>query len=87
MYIPKSNWCSKLFQDWMAERNNVADMKVPVKLIDDPDVSFETLDYWLSIFVLEVRKGDESYYCGWSLHSIIAGIGRHLRDVQQSNDS
>ena len=43
-------------------------------------------DYWLSIFVLEVRKGDGSYYCGWFLRSIIAGIGRYLRDVRQSND-
>ena len=30
--------------------------------------------------------GDESYYCGRSLRSIIAGIGRHLRVAQQSND-
>ena len=30
--------------------------------------------------------GNGSYYCGQSLRSIIAGIERHLRDVQQSND-
>ena len=40
-----------------------------------------TLNYWLSLFVLETRKKDGSQYPCRTLNLLLAGLKRHMRAV------
>ena len=41
----------------------------------------EDLDYWIAVFVLEVKKSDGSYHTFGLLRNLMAGIGHQLRQV------
>ena len=86
-YVPQhtafsTTWAVNTFFDWMRERNeSPGTMKCPTDLLSSSTIGFEILDYWLAAFILEVKKGDGSYYTYGSLRNLIAGIGRQLRQV------
>ena len=44
------------------------------------------LDYWLSRFILEVRRKDGNCYPSNTLHQLCYGILRFLREVKPSID-
>ena len=44
-------------------------------------VTVQKLDYWISFFVLEIRRQDGQCYPPNSLFNIVAGIQRHLRSL------
>ena len=54
--------------------------------MDLVDFSCEALDYWLSLFVMEVRRRDRSAYPPNSLFQIVAGLQRFLREERSLCD-
>lgn len=84
--IPKktqldTKYCIKVWHEWRNYRNSIDDTsQVPedFKKLDKKQLSF-----WLSCFILEVRKQDSSEYPPNTLHHICCGIMRYLRQNGQ----
>lgn len=73
----RNTWAQRLFDEWSQQRykaTNVSDQYRNVLLKPITSYSVNELNYWLSKFVLEVRKRDSTQYPQNSLVSIIAGI-------------
>lgn len=81
--IRSTTWAVKTFYDWKKERNESfpdAD-QVPDDLLDqiyDNDVS--PLVHWLSKFLVEARNKEGKMYSLCSLHGIMCGILRYMRE-------
>ena len=83
--IPKNTeknnkWANNIFKSWREERNKVfpPEEQVPDDLLSSGDP--ESLGYWLSRFILEVRKkGDHAEYPPKTLHLILCGLQRIIR--------
>ena len=81
-----TNWCVNTWYDWAVERNGSAtsssnDLYTEV----EPDVlklNDEKLNYWLSKFVVEIRKKSNAgeVYPPSSLYQLCCGIQRHFRE-------
>ena len=71
-----TKYCVELWKKWSNFRNSITEEQVPerIKAMDN-----EQLRYWLSRFVLEVRKRDGSEYPPNTLHHICCGLLRHIR--------
>ena len=67
------------FEAWQNERNKHfgPEEQCPDSLLTEGDI--EALSYWLSRFVLEVRKGDGTEYPPKSLHYLLCGLQRIIR--------
>ena len=81
--IPKktqadTRYCLDMWSKWTRYRNSVVDSEHVAEDITSLDNS--KLQYWMSRFVLEVRKKDGSEYPPNTLHHIVCGILRHLRE-------
>ena len=68
-----------LFKEWALKRNVSAEEQCPVDLVQKPDP--KVLKFWLCRFVTEVRKKDGSPYPPCSIHLILAGLQRTVREV------
>ena len=76
-----TNYCVRLWNQWKQYRNGTTtNEKVPEELTV---MGKESVQYWLSRFILEVRKKDGSEYPANSLHHICCGLMRHLRQNRQ----
>ena len=69
----------RLWNEWKAHRNSIA-VTDQEAVPDLTLVDCKTLQYWLSRFVLEVRKKDGSIYPANTLHHLCCGVIRHLRE-------
>ena len=70
-FVPANTkkWALKLFQEWIAQRNEkCADKKCPGDLLDKPDVA--KLNFWLCRFVIEVRKQNGEPFPPKSIHHV-----------------
>ena len=72
-YVPKNKqktaWGVNVFLEWQEERNkklSVGEHQCPLDLLEHADPT--KLNYWLSMFVTEVRKKDGSPYLPRSIH-------------------
>ena len=79
-FIPKNTakattWALRVFFAWRNERNRSVDEQCPENLLEEPVV--ESLNYWLSRFVVEARRDDGKPYPATSLKNILAGLYRH----------
>ena len=88
-YVPENTqlanqWGIKLFYDWINERNSRPDCnkKCPVDILDNKDTPIEDVDFWLALFVMEVRRSDGMVYSGSSLRNIVSALGRRLKAVR-----
>ena len=74
-----NKWALSAFGTWRIERNKHfgQEEQCPESLLADGDI--EALSYWLSRFVLEVRKGDGTEYPPKSLHYLLCGLQRIIR--------
>lgn len=76
-----TDYCVRLWNQWKRYRNGTTtNEKVPEELTA---MEKEAVQYWLSRFILEVRKKDGSEYPANSLHHICCGLMRHLRQNGQ----
>ena len=94
--VPKSTryvnkWSMKIFSEWQAtrlikkaseeQRNFVVDIsKIQDLDINVCDMTAETLNFWLTKFVMEVCKDTGENYPPRTLYSICCVIQRHLQD-------
>ena len=81
--IPKktqidTRYCIRIWKSWSEHRNSVEKNELVPEDITTLDC--EQLQYWLSRFVLEVRKKSSSEYPPNTLHHICCGLLRHLRE-------
>lgn len=78
--IPKktqqdTEYCLRLWNEWRSYRQSKTSQNIPQL----EEMTKKDLDYWLSRFVLEVRKKDAKEFPPNSLHHLCCGILRHLR--------
>ena len=84
--VPKNtdkntSWAVNIWKEWSAHRCKVCTSftKWPTHLlITEPS----QLDYWLSKFVLETRKGNGDHYPPDTLYSICSGLLRYIRETR-----
>ena len=81
--IPKktqtdTKYCVDIWKNWSIYRNSV----VNTEQVNEDITALDNngIQYWMSRFVLEVRKKDGSEYPPNTLHHICCGILRHLRE-------
>jgi len=85
--VPKTTqkdtlWCISLLRDWIGERNKRCQEQVPTDFCAQ---SIGTTQHWMCRFILEVRKKDGSCYLPDTLHHIVCGIMRYLRQNGQAD--
>ena len=85
--VPKTTqkdtlWCISLLRDWIGERNKRCQEQVPTDFCAQ---SIGTTQHWMCRFILEVRKKDGSCYLPDTLHHIVCGILRYLRQNRQAD--
>lgn len=73
-----TKWCYDTWRQWHSHRTASATSieETPPTLTS---MKKEQLNFWLSRFLVEVRRKDGSVYHGETLHSLICGLQRHLR--------
>ena len=84
--VPKTTqkstqWAVNIWKEWSAQRRDIAPLITrnwpPYLLIQNSS----QLDYWLSMFVLEVRRRDGLPYPPNTLYSMCCGLMRYVRDL------
>ena len=79
-----TRWCVRQWDEWAEYRNSHATKeKIPTPITSLP---LKDLAHWLERFVLEVRKQDGSEYIPSTLHHIVCGLMRHVREINPSID-
>ena len=83
-YVPRNtgkatDWAVRVFQDWRTARNKSvgAAEQCPETLLEKPIA--EPLNYWLSRFVVEVRREDGNPYPPSSISNNLAGLYRYTK--------
>ena len=85
--VPKNTekndrWALNAFNAWIKERNERCKELSPNQLCPEDVLdgdNAELLNKWLSLFVMEVRKGDGTRYPPSSIHLILCGLQRYMR--------
>ena len=82
-----------MFDAWACHRNSLVAQKgtqSSEKYVLVPplsaEISADALDFWLSIFVCEVRRQDGTLYPAMSLKNLCIGIWRYLRQECERYD-
>jgi len=82
-----NDWSLTVWRQWTNYRNQRQETRrdnyfsIPVEFSKGSQVTVQKLDYWISFFVLEIRRQDGQRYPPNSLLNIVAGIQRHLRSL------
>ena len=83
-YVPRNTkkateWALRLFREWRDNRNLVTSTQdqCPSTLLEEP--RSDLLNYWLSRFVVDIRREDRQAYPPSSLNNILAGLYRYCR--------
>lgn len=81
--IKSTAWAVKTFQEWKQDRNeSFPENPVPVDILDQrydkQDVT--PLVHWLSKFLVEARNKEGCMYSPTSLHGLLCGLLRHMRE-------
>ena len=86
----KNRWAVKLFEEWKTERDNVHSSQeyssvrlMEVENVENLNTSLqlmkaESINFWLTKFVQEVRDQKGQRYPGKTLYQIIAALKRYL---------
>ena len=74
-----TKYCVRLWNEWKAHHNSLVTTDLEA-VPDTAQLDCKTLQYWLSCFVLEVRKKDGSIYPANTLHHLRCGMMWHLRE-------
>ena len=89
-YVPNNTakattWALKVFKAWRDHRGEETDGKCPKDLLESPNV--DTLNFWLSRFVVEARREDGNPYPPASINNILAGLYRYTMSLAPSSMS
>ena len=73
-----TSWAVRVFDEWRRERNATATgEQCPLELLEKPDA--HSLKYWLSHFVVEMRRADGDPYPPSTISNVLAGIYRYCK--------
>ena len=77
----QTKWCVANWEEWHSFRLAKAkdDAEKPPKL---EVMDYRQLDYWISCFIVEVRRKDGSNYIGETLYNMVCGLQRHLWSIR-----
>ena len=77
-----TTWCLGVWKDWSCSRNSRTDTNSS-KVPSNPASCSSTaqLSHWLEAFVLEIRTKQGKEYSPDTLHHLICGILRHVRET------
>lgn len=67
-----TTWATRVFEEWVLERNVPAEEQCAVGLVQKPDPKL--LNVWLCQFVTEVRKKNGLPYPPHSTHLMLGGL-------------
>lgn len=89
-FVPKNtqkatNWAVRVFEEWRVERNKATSddgKKCPSNLLECPLQTL--LNYWLSRFVVEVRREDGQQYPPTTISNLLAGLYRECRKYDRN---
>ena len=70
-----TKYCVNLWEEWRTYRLEHCSVSIPPML----ELNNADLQFWLTRFIIEVRKKDGSHFPPNTLHHICCGIMRHLR--------
>jgi len=73
--VADTKYCVRLFNEWRTHRIQTTEATIPTLT----QMTKQHLNYWLTRFVLEVRKKCGNVYPPNTLHHIVMGLMRHLR--------
>ena len=78
-YVPANtskitSWSVRVFNSWREERNKRSLEQCPENLLREPNA--ELLNFWLSRFVVEVRREDGKPYPPATINGILSGLYR-----------
>ena len=75
-------WAVKAFREWISECNSkYAEDQVPEDFLDQNFAERSTpLNHWLSRFIVEARRQDGENRPPATLHSLLVGILRYMRE-------
>ena len=81
--VPKTTqkstqWAANIWKEWSAQRRDMITRNWPPHLLIQ---NTSQLDYWLSMFVLELRRRDGLPYPPNTLYSMCCGLMRYVRDL------
>ncbi len=82
--VRRNKWSLNLYKEWQNQRNK--HLLPGESYTDELKIQFrdikrtEAIDYWVSKFILEVRKRDGTRYPRDSLVSIIAGLNANIKE-------
>ena len=68
-------YCVRLWTDWAENRNTQTNVLIPSLM----QLDCQGLQYWLTRFILEIRTKKGTEYTPNTLHHIVCGIMRHIR--------
>ena len=75
-----TNWAVKLWTDWAISRNkNLLPGEQPFITLFS-DLTLTEMNFWLSRFVLEIRKKNSEPYPPNTLYQVVSGLQRFLRE-------
>jgi hypothetical protein len=75
-------YCTRLWDEWCKHRDTVTGVKIAPLV----ELSESELNHQLTSFIIEVRKKDGSLYTPNSLHHLVAGLVRDLRQNGRNID-
>lgn len=75
-----TNWAVNVWKAWSAHRRSVNSTRCPSHLFIMAKNKWE-LNYWMTRFVMEVRRQDGKEYPPNTLHQICCGILRYIREI------
>ena len=76
-------WAVNVFDAWMKERRSreSGGDHVPEDFLTRPETDISSLNRWLARFVAEARNKDGKPYSPVCVQSLLAGILRHMREI------
>lgn len=75
-------WCLAVWEDWIKARRSmpVLNEEFPIVERDITEMDVDKMNFWLSKFVLEVRKTNGDCFYPSTMYNICCGLQRYLRD-------
>ena len=79
-----TKWALDNFYSWMRHMNSTANTadKCPESILEDMDPKM--LNKWLSAYIAETRKVNSEPYPPATLQSLLSGLLRHMRSIDES---
>src|SRR6056300_330053 len=82
-----NKWAMKIFTEWQSTRVTKKPETPKIQGLETNiiEMTAESLNFWLTKFIMEVCKDSGERYPPRTLYSVVCGIQRHLEDNNGGN--